>query len=221
MASVTICYLLQVTRPKGPGSLFHIPAVSAHMSEHGLCFSHWCSSGWRASDCDAPSQLLRIQISTGNTLLSSKWRVSPTWRKRKAFPFPGTVDLWVLKTPSLQWNNFCIHHGIIPSLVYLYLRLFPIFVRQLVESATAYQLLKTKLLCFPKIRDFFCPRWPGTKYPEGMYSHDEVRQPCLYSKGSEGVFVLKKQGSPCLFLRTRTVLCSSTWDVKELKSWCG
>ena len=45
--------------------------------------------GWRAPDCDAPIQLLRIQISTGNTV------PSPTWRKQKAFPFPGTVALWV------------------------------------------------------------------------------------------------------------------------------
>ena len=45
--------------------------------------------GWRASDCDAPTQLWRIQINTGNTA------PSPTWRKQKAFPLPETVALWV------------------------------------------------------------------------------------------------------------------------------
>ena len=35
---------------------------------------------------------------------------------------------------------------------------------------------------------YFCPNWPGTKFPEGIYSQDEVRQPCLYFKCSEGVF---------------------------------
>ena len=51
--------------------------------------------GWRASDCDAPTQLLRIQINTGNTAPSPTWWASPTWRKQKAFPLPDTVALWV------------------------------------------------------------------------------------------------------------------------------
>ena len=45
--------------------------------------------GCRASNCDAPIQLLPIKIYTGNTA------PSPTWRKQKAFPFPGAVALWV------------------------------------------------------------------------------------------------------------------------------
>ena len=51
--------------------------------------------GWRASDCDASIQLLHIQTNMRSTLLSSTWRPSPTWRKQKIFPFPGTVALWV------------------------------------------------------------------------------------------------------------------------------
>ena len=51
--------------------------------------------GWRASDCDTPIQLLRIQINTGNTVPSPTCRPSPTSRKQKAFPFPWTVALWV------------------------------------------------------------------------------------------------------------------------------
>ena len=52
-------------------------------------------TGWRACDCDAPIQLLRIQINTGNTVPSPTWHSSPTWRKQKAFPFTGAVALWV------------------------------------------------------------------------------------------------------------------------------
>ena len=51
--------------------------------------------GWSASDYDAPIQLWRIQINTGYTLPSPTWRASPTWRKQKAFPLPGTAALWV------------------------------------------------------------------------------------------------------------------------------
>ena len=51
--------------------------------------------GWSASDYDAPIQLWRIQINTGYTLPSPTWRTSPTWRKQKAFPLPGTAALWV------------------------------------------------------------------------------------------------------------------------------
>ena len=52
--------------------------------------------GWHASDCDAPPQLLRIQINMGNAAPSPTWRASTTWRKQKAFPLPGTIALWVL-----------------------------------------------------------------------------------------------------------------------------
>ena len=51
--------------------------------------------GWPASDYDAPIWLLHIQINTGNTMPSSTWRASPTWRKQKAFPLLGTVAMWV------------------------------------------------------------------------------------------------------------------------------
>ena len=69
-----------------------------------LCISLYTASvvslktaliGWRASDCDASIQLLHIQTNTRSTLLLSTWRPSPTWRKQKIFPFPGTVALWV------------------------------------------------------------------------------------------------------------------------------
>ena len=58
--------------------------------------------GWRASNCDTPTQLLRIQINTGNTAPSPTWRASPTWHKQKAFPLPETVALWVLWTRAVS-----------------------------------------------------------------------------------------------------------------------
>ena len=65
---------------------------------------------WRASDCDAPTQLLRIQINTGNTAPSPTWRTSPTWRKQKAFSLPGTVALWVF-WKSREFPAFLIGRG--------------------------------------------------------------------------------------------------------------
>ena len=47
--------------------------------------------GWCVSDCDAPTQLLRVQINMGNTAPSPMWRVSPTWRKQKAFTLRGLL----------------------------------------------------------------------------------------------------------------------------------
>ena len=43
----------------------------------------------RQSDCYV------FKTNTGNTVPSPTWCPSPTWRKQKAFPFPGTVALWV------------------------------------------------------------------------------------------------------------------------------
>ena len=62
--------------------------------------------GWSASDYDAPIQLWRIQINTGYTLPSPTWRASPTWRKQKAFPLPGTAALWVFKKKPREFPEF-------------------------------------------------------------------------------------------------------------------
>ena len=62
---------------------FHTPTGSAQRSIHGLFGLVSLTDvliGWRASDCDAPNQLLHIQINTGNPVLSPTWRASPTWR---------------------------------------------------------------------------------------------------------------------------------------------
>ena len=82
--------------------------------------------GWRASDCDAPTQLLSIQINTGNTAPSPTWRASPTWRKQKAFPLPETVALWVLwksrEFPAFfrgRGQSYTRRHGTWNSLVSL------------------------------------------------------------------------------------------------------
>ena len=66
--------------------------------------------GWSASDYDAPIQLWRIQINTGYTLPSPTWRASPTWRKQKAFPLPGTATLWVF-WKSREFPAFFIGRG--------------------------------------------------------------------------------------------------------------
>ena len=48
----------------------------------------------------------------------------------------------------------CIHNGPIPNFLQLYLRLFPILVRQLFDCITACQLLKKKLLCYSQDNRF-------------------------------------------------------------------
>ena len=82
----------------------------------------------------------------------------------------------------------CIYHDLIPNVLYFCLCLFPILVRQLFEIITACQLTKNTFTCDSQDTDFFCPNWSGIKYDEGIYSHNDVRQPCLYFKGIEDVF---------------------------------
>ena len=97
----------------GQCSLFHTPTGSAHRSAH----SHF---SWRASDCDVATQLLHIQINTGNTMPWPVWRASPTWSKQKAFPLPGTAALWVFwksreyEFPAFLrdlWQSYARRHG--------------------------------------------------------------------------------------------------------------
>ena len=108
-------------------SLFHTPTGSAHRSVHGLFGFTDVLIGWRASDCDAPTQLLRIQINTGNTAPSPTWRASPTWRKQTAFPLPSTIALWVFwKTREFpaffrgRGQSYAHWHGTWNSLAMLY-----------------------------------------------------------------------------------------------------
>ena len=81
--------------------------------------------GWRASDCDTPTQLLHIQINMGNTVPSLSWRASPMWRKQKAFPLPGTAALWVFwkgrEFPAFfrgRGQSYACRHGTWNSLTY-------------------------------------------------------------------------------------------------------
>ena len=48
---------------------------------------------------------------------------------------------------------------------------------------------KEEVLFYSQCGRYFCPNWPGSSVPEAGHSHDEVSQPCLYLKISEGVFV--------------------------------
>ena len=49
---------------------------------------------------------------------------------------------------------------------------------------------------------YFCPKWSGRNYQEQFYSYGEVRQPCLYLKGSECVHAEIDDGNlhvlPCV-----------------------
>ena len=108
-------------------SLFHTPTGSAHRSVHSLFGftnrrSDWLI-GWRASDCDVPTLLLCTQINTGNTVPSSTWQASPTWRKQKAFPLPRTAALWVFwksrEFPTFfrgRGHSYACQHGTWSSL---------------------------------------------------------------------------------------------------------
>ena len=82
--------------------------------------------GWSASDYDASIQLWRIKINTGYTLPSPTWRASPTWRKQKAFPLPGTAALWVFwksrEFPAFfrgRGQSYARRHGTWNSLAHL------------------------------------------------------------------------------------------------------
>ena len=63
-------------------SQFHTPTGFTQRSVNGLFGLVLLTDvvfGCRASDCDTPTQLLRIQTHTCNTVPSPKWRASPTW----------------------------------------------------------------------------------------------------------------------------------------------
>ena len=46
----------------------------------------------------------------------------------------------------------------------------------------------------PNVTGYFYPNWSGSQVPEAIHSQDDVRQPCLYFIGSEGVFVAPTPG---------------------------
>ena len=96
------------------------------------------------------------------------------------------------KTPSLQWNNcLCTFWPYSQSSLTLFARI-PNYDRLLFECLAARQLVKRKInyWAIPKITGNFCPNWPRTKYCLRICSQDEVRQPYLYFKSSDGVFLL-------------------------------
>ena len=90
------------------------------------------------------------------------------------------------KTPSLQWYNCMCTLWTYSHLLQLY---FPILVRQLFWFSTACQQIKKKILFYSQCGWYFCPNWSGSSVPEAGHSRDEVRQPRLYFKYSEGVFL--------------------------------
>ena len=108
-------------------SLFHTPAGSAHIGLYTASVVSLKEAliGWSASDYDASIQLWRIKINTGYTLPSPTWRASPTWRKQKAFPLPGTAALWVFwksrEFPAFfrgRGQSYARRHGTWNSLVF-------------------------------------------------------------------------------------------------------
>ena len=87
---------------------------------------------------------------------------------------------------QLHYNEIsaCVLFGLIPNLPYPCLCVFPILVKQLLSFSIAFQLVQRNY----KPIGYFCPNRPGKESPEGIYSHEVVRQPCLYFKYSECVF---------------------------------
>ena len=75
-----------INRPGVAYSLFH-PLLTPRIGLYTVSVVSLKDAliGWRASNCDTPIQLLRIQINTGNTVPSPMWCPSPTWRKQKAY----------------------------------------------------------------------------------------------------------------------------------------
>ena len=89
----------------------------------------------------------------------------------------------------------CVLYAILPNLLKLCFLVFLISVRQLFECSTACHLIQKKLLCYSQVNKSLLPRQVRQKYTKGIYSWNEMRQPCLYFKGSEGVFECTKRTS--------------------------
>ena len=77
--------------------------------------------------------------------------------------------------------------GIILDFLSLCVSVFPIAVRQLFEFLTTSQLTRRNVCAILKILHYFSTNWFRPKYHEGYYTRGEVRWPCMYFKGSEGV----------------------------------
>ena len=112
-----------------------------------------------------------------------------SWVRRYHLKCPTPPLANSSKTPSLQWNN-CLYT----------LRLYSqSFVAVFVHNPNLCQAVIWMFKClsidkeeitvlFPRWIGYFCPKWSGTKCPEEIYSQDEVKQPYLFVKFTEGVF---------------------------------
>ena len=113
------------------------------------------------------------------------------------------------QTPSLQWNNcLCILWPYSQFSVALF-----VCIPNLSQADTwMFKCLSNSkeetAVFIPKIIDYFCPNWSGTKQPEGVHSHDEVRQPCWYFKCSEGVFAPTEHVVSPYYIPQRTLIVS-------------
>ena len=66
--------------------------------------------------------------------------------------------------------------------------LFPNIGQEVTWNLNGLSIDKEEILVLFPMSGFFSPNWSGNSIPEGIYSHDEVRQPSLYFKDSESVF---------------------------------
>ena len=104
----------------------------------------------------------------------------------RVWPIRRRLMMTSSKTHSLQWNNCLCTLWTYSHFPQLY---FPILVRQSFWISIACQKIKMKVLFYSQCGSYFCPKWSGSSVPEAGHSHVEVRQPCLYFKDSEGVFL--------------------------------
>ena len=83
----------------------------------------------------------------------------------------------------------CILNFLIPNLLKLCLWALPIWVRQVFKCSSACQLMKKKSLCYSRDNRLLLPKINRYKTLEWNYSQDIVRQPRLYVKFGEDVFI--------------------------------
>ena len=88
----------------------------------------------------------------------------------------------------------CVLYGLIPSLCSFISRVWSGSYLRFELPVNRY---RRQCLSIPNVTVCFCPNCPGSSVSKAIHSHDKVRQPCLYSKDSEGVFKILRPKQNC------------------------
>ena len=110
----------------------------------------------------------------------------------------------------------CVLYGRIPSFWSFISRFYPGSYLRFELPVNRY---RRKCLSILIVTCCFCPNCSGSSVSKAIHSHDKVRQPCLYFKDSEGVFVVHAPGMPETFSTAGKRSRLASWHVRHAWLW--